>query len=168
MTTYQNYINGKFIDAADTHDVINPSTGQVLAHAPSSDIAAVNEAVAAAKAAQVHWAELPNIERAGYLTAIAAKLRDNVDRFARYLVEEQGKVQALAEVEVSFTADYFDYMAGWARRLEGEVIPSDRPGEMIFLTYDPIGVVGGILPWNFPFFLIARKMAPALLTGNTT
>ena len=167
MTTYQNYINGQFIDAADTHDVINPSTGQVLAHAPSSDIAAVNEAVAAAKAAQVHWAELPNIERAGYLTAIAAKLRDNVDRFARYLVEEQGKVQALAEVEVSFTADYFDYMAGWARRLEGEVIPSDRPGAMIFLTYDPIGVVGGILPWNFPFFLIARKMAPALLTGNT-
>ena len=76
-------------------------------------------------------------------------------------------MQALAEVEVSFTADYFDYMAGWARRLEGEVIPSDRPGEMIFLTYDPIGVVGGILPWNFPFFLIARKMAPALLTGNT-
>ena len=130
MTTYQNYINGQFIDAADTHDVINPSTGQVLAHAPSSDIAAVNEAVAAAKAAQVHWAELPNIERAGYLTAIAAKLRDNVDRFAHYLVEEQGKVQALAEVEVSFTADYFDYMAGWARRLEGEVIPSDRPGEM--------------------------------------
>jgi len=167
MTTYQNYINGKFIDAADTHDVINPSTGQVLAHAPSSDIAAVNEAVAAAKAAQVHWAELPNIERAGYLTAIAAKLRDNVDRFAHYLVEEQGKVQALAEVEVSFTADYFDYMAGWARRLEGEVIPSDRPGEMIFLTYDPIGVVGGILPWNFPFFLIARKMGPALVTGNT-
>ena len=167
MTTYQNYINGQFIDAADTHDVINPSTGQVLAHAPSSDIAAVNEAVAAAKAAQVHWAELPNIERAGYLTAIAAKLRDNVDCFAHYLVEEQGKVQALAEVEVSFTADYFDYMAGWARRLEGEVIPSDRPGEMIFLTYDPIGVVGGILPWNFPFFLIARKMAPALLTGNT-
>ena len=87
MTTYQNYINGQFIDAADTHDVINPSTGQVLAHAPSSDIAAVNEAVAAAKAAQVHWAELPNIERAGYLTAIAAKLRDNVDRFAIYLVE---------------------------------------------------------------------------------
>lgn len=73
----------------------------------------------------------------------------------------------LAEVEVSFTADYLDYMAEWARRIEGEILPSDRPNENIFLFRAPLGVVGGILPWNFPFFLIARKMAPALVTGNT-
>ena len=73
----------------------------------------------------------------------------------------------LAEVEVNFTADYLDYMAEWARRIEGEVITSDRPDETIFLQRKPIGVVGGILPWNFPFFLIARKLAPALVTGNT-
>ncbi|PXX49090.1 lactaldehyde dehydrogenase/glycolaldehyde dehydrogenase [Aquitalea magnusonii] len=66
-----------------------------------------------------------------------------------------------------FTADYLDYMAEWARRIEGEVISSDRAGEQIFLLRKPLGVVAGILPWNFPFFLIARKMAPALLTGNT-
>lgn len=83
------------------------------------------------------------------------------------LVVEQGKTRGLATVEANFTADYLDYMAEWARRIEGEVIPSDRAGEMILLTRRPIGVVGGILPWNFPFFLIARKMAPALLTGNT-
>ncbi|EMY35529.1 Succinate-semialdehyde dehydrogenase [Arthrobacter crystallopoietes BAB-32] len=58
-------------------------------------------------------------------------------------------------------------MAEWARRIEGEVLPSDRPDETIFLTHKPLGVVAGILPWNFPFFLIARKLAPALLTGNT-
>ncbi|GAA1471807.1 aldehyde dehydrogenase [Corynebacterium felinum] len=165
--TYQNFINGEFVDAVDTHPVTNPATGVLLADAPESDKAAVDQAVAAARAAQPAWAKLTNSQRGEYLTKLAALLRDNVDRFATYLVEEQGKVRGLAEVEVAFTADYFDYMAGFARRIEGEVLPSDRPGEMIMMTYQPIGVVAGILPWNFPFFLIARKMAPALLTGNT-
>src|SRR5665647_3427263 len=80
---------------------------------------------------------------------------------------DASKTQALASVEVSFTADYLDYMAGWARRLEGEILQSDRAGEHIFVMRKPLGVVAGILPWNFPFFLLARKMAPALVTGNT-
>ncbi|MDK4234403.1 aldehyde dehydrogenase [Corynebacterium propinquum] len=167
MSNYQNYINNEFVDPAEFHDVLNPSTGEVIAQAPASDAAAVDHAVQAAKAAQADWAKLPAVERAGYLTKIAAELRNHVDRFADYLVREQGKARGLATVEVNFTADYLDYMAGFARRIEGEVIPSDRPNESIFLTYQPIGVVGGILPWNFPFFLIVRKMAPALLTGNT-
>lgn len=167
MSNYQNYINNEFVEPAEFHDVLNPSTGEVIAQAPASDAAAVDHAVQAAKAAQADWAKLPAIERAGYLTKIAAELRNHVDRFADYLVREQGKARGLATVEVNFTADYLDYMAGFARRIEGEVIPSDRPNESIFLTYQPIGVVGGILPWNFPFFLIVRKMAPALLTGNT-
>ncbi|MFA6843459.1 MAG: aldehyde dehydrogenase, partial [Bacilli bacterium] len=65
------------------------------------------------------------------------------------------------------TADYLDYMAEWARRYEGEIINSDRPKETILLFKKPIGVTTGILPWNFPFFLIARKAGPALVTGNT-
>lgn len=167
MSNYQNYINNEFVEPAEFHDVLNPSTGQVIAQAPASDAAAVDQAVQAAKAAQADWAKLPAVERAGYLTKIATELRNHVDRFADYLVREQGKARGLATVEVNFTADYLDYMAGFARRIEGEVIPSDRPNESIFLTYQPIGVVGGILPWNFPFFLIVRKMAPALVTGNT-
>ena len=63
------------------------------------------------------------------------------------------------------TADYFDYMATFARHIEGEIIPSDRRGETIMLFKEPIGVVAGILPWNFPFFLIARKAGAALITG---
>ncbi|HBC80635.1 MAG TPA: aldehyde dehydrogenase, partial [Escherichia sp.] len=73
----------------------------------------------------------------------------------------------LAEVEVAFTADYIEYMAEWARRYEGEILQSDRPGENILVFKRALGVTTGILPWNFPFFLIARKLAPALITGNT-
>ena len=124
-------------------------------------------AVAAAEKAQKSWCKLPAIKRAGYLREIAAAIREKKDFLARTIVEEQGKILPLAEVEVSFTADYIDYMAEFARRFEGEIIPSDRPNENIFLFKMPIGVIAGILPWNFPFFLIARKMAPALVTGNT-
>ncbi len=169
MTTeYSNYIDGAFTArSAATLEVSNPATGALLARIPDSDAAAIDAAVAAAKRAQPAWEKLPAIQRAGHLRAIAAKLREHRTELARVIVREQGKVQGLAQVEVDFTADYIDYMAEWARRLEGEVLTSDRPNESIFLLRKPVGVVAGILPWNFPFFLIARKMAPALVTGNT-
>jgi len=169
MTTeYTNYIDGAFTArSAATLEVSNPATGALLARIPDSDAAAVDAAVAAAKRAQPAWEKLPAIQRAGHLRTIAAKLREHRTELARIIVREQGKVQGLAQVEVDFTADYMDYMAEWARRLEGEVLTSDRPNESIFLLRKPVGVVAGVLPWNFPFFLIARKMAPALVTGNT-
>jgi len=147
--------------------VTNPSTGQTICTVPDSSQADVDAAVSAAEAAQCAWAKRPAIERAKALRAIAAKIREQVEPLARTIAEEQGKVLGLARVEVVFTADYIDYMAEWARRIEGEILESDRPGETIFLFRPPIGVIGGILPWNFPFFLIARKVAPALVTGNT-
>lgn len=81
------------------------------------------------------------IRRAGYLRQISAKIRDNVEPIARIISEEQGKILDLARVEAAFTADYIDYMAEWARRIEGEIIPSDREGENIFLFRQPLGVV---------------------------
>jgi lactaldehyde dehydrogenase/glycolaldehyde dehydrogenase len=165
----QNYIDGRFQESRNAAPiaVLNPANGRSIGEIPDSDVGAVDAAVAAAKAAQPSWAKLPAIERARHLRAIAAKIRDNEATLARIITEEQGKLLGLAEVEVRFTADYIDYMAEWARRIEGEIIPSDRPGETILLFRQPIGVIGGILPWNFPFFLIARKLAPALVTGNT-
>jgi lactaldehyde dehydrogenase/glycolaldehyde dehydrogenase len=127
----------------------------------------VNAAVLAAERAQGPWAALPAIRRAGHLREIAALIRANRESLARVITEEQGKILSLAQVEVDFSADYLDYMAEFARRYEGEIIQSDRPGENILLFKMPIGVIAGILPWNFPFFLIVRKMAPALVTGNT-
>ena len=169
MQNYDNFINGKFVPSSGTNriEVTNPSTGQTICTVPDSSQADVDAAISAAEAAQSGWAKRPAIERAKALRAIAAKIRDHVEPLARVIAEEQGKVLGLARVEVVFTADYMDYMAEWARRIEGEILESDRPGETIFLFRPPIGVIGGILPWNFPFFLIARKVAPALVTGNT-
>jgi lactaldehyde dehydrogenase/glycolaldehyde dehydrogenase len=168
-TQHRNYINGKFVDTpkANMLTVINPSTEEVISEVPDSPAEIVDEAVAAAKEAQKSWGQLPAIQRAGYLRQISAKIRENVPALAKALTEEQGKVQTLSEIEIAFTADYIDYMAEWARRIEGEIINSDRPGENIFLFRQPVGVVAGILPWNFPFFLIARKLGPALVTGNS-
>ncbi|WP_457977224.1 aldehyde dehydrogenase [Ectopseudomonas composti] len=166
-TIYQNYIDNAFVDSDKLIEVRNPATGVLLARTPDASNEQVDRAIAAARKAQKNWAAKPAIERAGYLRRIAEKVRANAPRLAQIITREGGKVPALAEVEVNFTADYLDYMAEWARRLEGEVLTSDRAGEHIFLLRKPLGVVAGILPWNFPFFLIARKMAPALLTGNT-
>lgn len=164
---YQNYIDNAFVASEQLIEVFNPANGELLGAVPESSVEQVERAIDAARRAQKGWAARPAIERAGYLRQIATKVRANAERLARIITQEQGKVPALALVEVNFTADYLDYMAEWARRLEGEVLSSDRANEHIFLLRKPLGVVAGVLPWNFPFFLIARKMAPALLTGNT-
>lgn len=169
LQQHRNYINGQFVGQTNANmlSVLNPSTEEVISEIPDTPAAIVNDAVAAAKTAQKEWKTLPAIQRANYMRQLSAKIRENIPELARALTEEQGKVQTLAEIEIAFTADYIDYMAEWARRIEGEIITSDRPGENIFLFRQPVGVVGGILPWNFPFFLIARKLGPALVTGNT-
>jgi lactaldehyde dehydrogenase/glycolaldehyde dehydrogenase len=169
MKSYENFINGKFVASSgkDRIDVTNPATGKIICSVPESTQSDVDAALSAAVAAQPKWAKRPAVERARALRAVAEKIRRNVEALAHVITEEQGKILDLARIEVAFTADYIDYMAEWARRIEGEILESDRPGETIFLFRQPIGVVGGILPWNFPFFLIARKAAPALVTGNT-
>jgi lactaldehyde dehydrogenase/glycolaldehyde dehydrogenase len=163
------FIDGEFVDTASgkTIAVLNPSNGQLISEVPSGTVADADAAVLAAERAQKSWARKPAIERAGYLHEIAQLVRANADRIAHTLSEEQGKILPLAKVEACFTADYFDYMAEFARRYSGEILQSDRPNENILMFKMPIGVIAGILPWNFPFFLIARKMAPALVTGNT-
>ena len=169
MKTLENFINGRFVSSSGGQriDVTNPATGIRICTVPDSTQQDVDDAIAAAKEAQRQWEKESAASRARHLKALAAKIRQYVEPIARVITEEQGKTLGLARVEVEFTADYLDYMAEWGRRIEGEIIESDRPGETILLFRRPIGVVGGILPWNFPFFLIARKAGPALITGNT-
>jgi lactaldehyde dehydrogenase/glycolaldehyde dehydrogenase len=164
---YSMLIDGEFVSRSKTISVLNPATEEVISEVPEADASLVNDAVRAATEAQPAWAKLPAIRRAAHLRDIAAELRKRRDYLAHVITEEQGKILPLARVEVDFSADYLDFMAEMARRYEGEIIQSDRSGENIFLYKAPIGVIAGILPWNFPFFLIVRKMAPALVTGNT-
>ena len=168
MKELKMYINGKFVESRSGEwiDVLNPSTEEVTSRQPAGTVEDVQEAVDAAEKAQKAWAKVPAAERAVYLHKIADGIRAEFDKFQEILVREQGKTQALAGVEVGVTATYFDYMAEFARRIEGEVIQSDNRGETMILVKRPIGVAAGILPWNFPFFLIARKAAAALITGN--
>lgn len=163
------YIDGQFVTwQGDAWiDVTNPATEALLSRIPDGTAEDARKAIDAADKAQPAWEALPAIERAGWLRKIAAGIRARASEISALIVAEGGKIQQLAEVEVNFTADYIDYMSEWARRYEGEILQSDRPGENIFVFKRPLGVTTGILPWNFPFFLIARKLAPALITGNT-
>jgi lactaldehyde dehydrogenase/glycolaldehyde dehydrogenase len=164
---YKMLIDGEFVGSETMLPVLNPATEEIISEVPAATPEQANQAVLAAERAQAEWARLPAIRRAQYLREIAAAIRAKKAFLAHVISEEQGKILPLAEVEVDFSADYVDYMAEFARRYEGEIIQSDRPGENILLFKVPIGVIAGILPWNFPFFLIVRKMAPALVTGNT-
>ncbi|MER5028314.1 aldehyde dehydrogenase [Pantoea anthophila] len=170
MTTHhQHYINGQFVGSQGDQwiEVINPATEALLSRIPQGSREDARLAIHAAEAAQPDWEALPAVERGLWLHKIASAIREREQELTATIVAEGGKTQGLAKTEVLFTADYLDYMAEWARRYEGEIINSDRPGEHIFLFRKAIGVTTGILPWNFPFFLIARKAAPALITGNT-
>lgn len=169
VTQHRFYIDGQFVENRSGRwiDVINPATEALLSQVPEGSRDDVNRAIAAADAAQSGWEALPAVERGLWLRKIASGIRERGKAIAAAIVAEGGKTQQLAETEVFFTADYLDYMAEWARRYEGEIVQSDRPDETILVFKKAIGVTTGILPWNFPFFLIARKAAPALLTGNT-
>lgn len=167
---YHQFINGKFIEKDNSYEfikVFNPCTEKIIGFAPRGTKEDADLAISAAKEAQLKWSRKTSVDRASYLKKMAKVIRDNRELLANTLSKEQAKVFSLAQIEIDVTAEYYEYYAGLARSYEGEIIQSDRPGEQIFLHKAPIGVVVGICPWNFPFFVMARKVAPSLLTGNT-
>jgi lactaldehyde dehydrogenase/glycolaldehyde dehydrogenase len=164
---YRNYINGEFVTASTGEwiEVENPYSNQIIGRVPNASVADADAAVQAAKAAQGAWSKRTPADRAEFLTKFASLIRANQAELTDILISEQAKIAGLAAVEIGVTATYFDYYAGWARKYFGETISSDDPNEAILLFQKPIGVTIGICPWNFPFFVAARKIAPALLTG---
>lgn len=169
MKNYKQYINGQFVASKSTSviEIVNPCTEEIISTISSGTVEDANNALESAQAAQPKWEALPAIQRAVFLHKMAAVIRENRVFLAETLSKEQAKVIGLAQIEIDVTADYFDYNAGWARRIEGEIIQSDREKEHIYLHKVPIGVAVGICPWNFPFFVMARKVAASLITGNT-
>ncbi|MFV9551375.1 aldehyde dehydrogenase [Algibacter sp. PT7-4] len=169
MKHYKQYINGQFVESKATSviEILNPCTEDVISTISTGTVEDADNALQAAQDAQPAWEALPAIQRAAFLHKMADVIRENRVFLAETLSKEQAKVIGLAQVEIDVTADYFDYNAGWARRIEGEIIQSDREKEHIYLHKVPIGVAVGICPWNFPFFVMARKVAASLITGNT-
>ena len=169
MKTYELFINGKFVPNGDREmiQVLNPATEEAISEVPKATEEDVQAAVDAAYEAQKSWAKVPPIRRAQYLMELAALVRENHDLFAQTNTEENGKMLSQSMDEAGWLAEYLRYFAGLARSMKGEIIPSDRPNENILMYKMPLGVVAGIMPWNFPLFLIGRKVAPVLLAGCT-
>lgn len=150
-----------------TRPVLNPANGEAFAEAPEGTREDAQAALEAAQAAQPAWEALTGVERAGYLQRIAALIREDAERLARLVVREQGKPLLEARGEIGGTAGFFDYFTSFARAPMGEIIASDNRHEDIWIRNVPYGVVVGIIPWNYPAALFARKVAPALMAGNT-
>jgi len=169
LQKHQLYVNGNYIDSTGDEwiAVINPGTEGVISKIQKGNKEDVEKAVEAAFQAQQAWELTPNIERGKIVRRLGDEIAKKRDTFIDLLQEEQGKDYELASGEVDLAIDYFHYMSEWARRIEGEILPSDRPNENIFVYKKPIGVVAGIIPWNFPVFILARKVATALVTGCT-
>lgn len=167
----QNMINGEFVDPVDgaTEEVINPSTGEVIATAPLSGAEDVNRAVAAAKAAfEGGWATTSPSERSNLLLRLADRLLEVGDEVSDIESADAGKPrQSFVDEELEATADHLRFFASAARNLEGKAAMEYVTGRTSFVRREPIGPVAQITPWNYPLQMAAWKLGPALATGNT-
>jgi lactaldehyde dehydrogenase/glycolaldehyde dehydrogenase len=165
--------SGVFVDgtwssgAGGARAILDPATEGELATVTDASSEQVLAAVAAATAAQREWSLRPPIERGEALRRLGDLIEANAAELADTVTAEVGKPLEQAAGEVGFAAAIFRYTSEWARRLTGDVVPSDEPDETINLLRVPIGVVAAVCAWNFPLALFSRKVAPALLAGNT-
>ncbi len=166
--TFQNYIGGRWVPARSgkTFFNMNPATGETLGDYPSSGPEDVAAAVDAAVAAQRAWRLTPAPKRAEFLYRAGEIIRARKDELARAMTREMGKVLAEARGDVQEGIDMAYLAAGEGRRMYGVTTPSEMPNKWAMSVRCPIGVVGVITPWNFPFAIPAWKLMPALVAGN--
>jgi aldehyde dehydrogenase (NAD+) len=154
---FGHFINGEWTEPGETFDVINPSNREVLARVTEGTKADVDAAVAAAKAALPIWQALDGHTRARYLYAVARGIQKHARLFAVVESMDNGKsIRETRDIDIPLVARHFYHHAGWAQLLETE-----------FAGYKGVGVVGQIIPWNFPLLMLAWKVAPALASGST-
>lgn len=168
--TYRNYIDGEWCDSATgrTLDNVNPAdTREIVSRHAASDARDAAAAVAAAAAAFDGWKKTPIGKRARVLNDAAAHLEANADSIAAELTREEGKALNLARDEVMRSAQTLRFYAVEGQTFGGESFPNDDPDMLVYTLREPLGVVTVISPWNFPVSIPARKIAPALITGNT-
>lgn len=163
-TAYKNLIDGEMVDTAEMLDVVNPANEDVIGRVPSCGEAELNRAVAAARRAFKTWGKTPIDERRKVVQAISATIKDNHDELFRLLTAEQGKPHAQAQQEIGGAAAMS--AAQSTLTLEDE-INEDSDTRLSRTRRVPVGVVGGIVPWNFPVMMAVQKIVPALISGCT-
>ena len=162
------FINGKRINEAKSgnrFDVFSPATGERIATLPDLGSYETRLAIESAYIAQKKWAENTGSERADILRNLNDLILENLNDLAIILTAEMGKPILEAENEIKYGASYIEWFSEEAKRIYGDVIPSQQKDSRILVLKQPIGVVGTITPWNFPNAMIARKIAPALAVG---
>jgi betaine-aldehyde dehydrogenase len=161
-------IGGEQVDGQGAAlEVENPATEETVATVGTPSAEQVDAALAAAREAARGWAATPAVERGELLHDIASKLRERTDELAHAMTLEGGKPLIENSDEVGWTAAAFDYYAEIGRNFAGRVIPSIESSQLSLVLKEPLGVVGAIVPWNYPLLLLAWKLAPALAAGNT-
>ncbi len=166
MTNYQMLIDGKWESGTDSMPVLNPANESVMATVPTATPADADRALAAAAKAQHAWARRTGVERGNILRQWAALVDKNKPRLAQILSQEEGKPLTEALGEIDFGRSWLEYYAEFDRRIDGDILSADKPNEQLWIIPQPVGVVVGIIPWNYPSALTLRKAAPALIAGN--
>ncbi|WP_067126509.1 NAD-dependent succinate-semialdehyde dehydrogenase [Microtetraspora malaysiensis] len=167
MKTGKALVAGRWHTTTETFPVVNPATGETVAQAAECGPEVVAEAVDAAAAALPGWRAMPAHERAAIMRRAAALLAERAPEIGATLTAEQGKPLGEAVGEVVAGADHLLWSAEETRRVYGETIPSTSADTRIMVLPEPVGVVAGITPWNFPVSMVTRKLGPALAAGCT-
>src|SRR5215216_6724300 len=168
VSQHKNFVGGEWVesDGGGTMEVLNPSTGEVIAEVAHSTEADANRAVGAAKAALPEWLEATPAERAELLFKLADIIEDNADELAALESRNVGKPLSYAKDEMPVCTDNIRFFAGAARVLEGRSAGEYMRGYTSMLRREPLGIVAGIAPWNYPLMMAVWKFSPALAAGN--
>jgi aldehyde dehydrogenase (NAD+) len=170
LAKFQNYIAGKFVDAADarTFGSLDPYRNQPWASIPEGSVDDVDHAVAAARAAlDGEWGAMTGFQRAALMRRLADLITANAEKLARVEVRDNGKLYREMIGQLQGLGAWYQYYAGHADKIEGRVIPTDKPNYFVYTRREPVGVVGAITPWNSPLLLMTFKLAPGLAAGCT-
>lgn len=164
---YKLLLNGTWQDSDTYLEVSDPASGELIGEVAMVDRSVVRQALADARTALIGWKKLTAKSRGEYLHAIADELEKRGDRIAEIISRENGKPLGQAKGEVAMSIDHLQWFAEEARRAYGRVVPQQADGKRHIVIKQPVGVVGAIVPWNFPLVLALRKVAPALAAGCT-
>ncbi|MBI3625348.1 MAG: aldehyde dehydrogenase family protein, partial [Candidatus Rokubacteria bacterium] len=170
MARYKMFIGGEWVDAAggEYFESDNPFTGKPWALIPKGGAQDVDRAVRAAHKALTtgEWPKLTASKRGALLRKLADLVGEKSKFLAEIEVRDNGKLYAEMSAQTAYMAQWYYYYGGLADKIEGHVIPTDKPDMFNYTRYEPLGVVAAIVPWNSPLLLITWKLAPALAAGN--